>query len=175
MYRHAAEDGTDMVGALYLGVRGIIRISTPAPTKSKPAFGKSRTLDSESSLSPVRQFLYFSENRSKSARVRAICDYAWTRRTSFTALLAGIKRKLSARDFRSTKIRSNFAFTEVDDAGALSVQRSGVSRFWPACLGDVPLLGLARLASRRWLTRWSPRLRLMPTPSAYKSACRQIS
>jgi hypothetical protein len=117
-----------------------------------------------------------SENRSKSARVRAICDYAWTRRTSFTALFAGIKRKLSARDFaRSTKIRSNFAFTEVDDAGALSVQRSGVSRFWPARLGDVPLLGLARLASRRWLTRWSPRLRLMPTPSAYKSACRQIS
>ena len=76
---------------------------------------------------------------------------------------------------RSTKIRSNFAFTEFDDAGALSVERSGVSRFWPACLGDVPLLGLARLASRRWLTRWSPRLRLMPTPSACKSACRQIS
>jgi hypothetical protein len=25
----------------------------------------------------VRQFLYFSENRSKSARVRAVCDYAW--------------------------------------------------------------------------------------------------
>ena len=31
---------------------------------------------------PVLQFLYFSENRSKFARVRAICDCAWTRRAA---------------------------------------------------------------------------------------------
>ena len=30
---------------------------------------------------------------------RAICNCAWTRRTSLTVLFAGITRKLSARDF----------------------------------------------------------------------------
>ena len=47
----------------------------------------------------VHPFLHFLENRSKSARMRAICDCAWTQRTSLAALFAGIKRKLSARDF----------------------------------------------------------------------------
>jgi hypothetical protein len=40
MYRHAAEDGTDMVGALYFGGRGIMRISTPASDKIETGFWK---------------------------------------------------------------------------------------------------------------------------------------
>jgi hypothetical protein len=58
---------------------------------------------------PVPQFSDLSENRSKSARVRAIFDCAWTRRTALAALFAGVKPKLSARDFaRSMNIRSSF-------------------------------------------------------------------
>jgi len=44
-------------------------------------------------------FRRLSENHSKSAHVRAICDCAWTHRTFPIALFAGIKPKLSARDF----------------------------------------------------------------------------
>ena len=52
-----------------------------------------------------RVFRYL-ENRSKSARVRAICDCAWTQRTSLTAPFNGIKRKLSARDLASSICRT---------------------------------------------------------------------
>jgi len=47
---------------------------------------------------PVRWVSAFSENRSKSARVRAICDRAWTRRASTAALILRIRRNLSERE-----------------------------------------------------------------------------
>jgi hypothetical protein len=48
---------------------------------------------------PVPQFSDLSENRSKSARLRVICDHAWTQRAPLRSLFAGIKPKLSAPDF----------------------------------------------------------------------------
>src|SRR5712692_4310740 len=51
-----------------------------------------------------------SENRSKSARVRAICDHARTRRASPADRIARIRHNLSARDFaRSMNVRQKFA------------------------------------------------------------------
>ena len=51
-----------------------------------------------------------AENRSKSARVRAIYDHAWTRRTPPAARIARIRQNLSARDFAgSMEIRRIFA------------------------------------------------------------------
>jgi hypothetical protein len=47
---------------------------------------------------PIRQFLYLSENRSKSARVRVICYRERTRRTPLCALSARIGQNLSRRD-----------------------------------------------------------------------------
>ena len=44
------------------------------------------------------RFSYLSENRSKSARARAICDHGWTRRTSPEALIGRIRRNLSGRE-----------------------------------------------------------------------------
>ena len=59
---------------------------------------------------PVRQFSDFSENRSKSARVRAICDHAWTRRTPSAARIRRIQQNLSGRDLaRSMDHRRKFA------------------------------------------------------------------
>ena len=48
---------------------------------------------------PVPQFSHVSENRSKSARVGAICDRAWTQRTSPAAPIGRIQQDLSALDF----------------------------------------------------------------------------
>src|SRR6202011_4368523 len=48
---------------------------------------------------PVFQIHEISENYAKSARVRAISDCAWTRRTPSEALLVGIAQNLSTRDF----------------------------------------------------------------------------
>jgi hypothetical protein len=45
---------------------------------------------------PVPQFSDVSENRGKSARVRAICDRAWTRR----AAAAGAKWRNAAKPIR---------------------------------------------------------------------------
>jgi hypothetical protein len=42
---------------------------------------------------PVTQFSDFSENRSKSARVRAICYYAWTRRAAPGEVSEGRQRR----------------------------------------------------------------------------------
>src|SRR5208337_283115 len=47
----------------------------------------------------VSRFLEMSENRSKSARVRAICDHGWSRRTPPAARIGRIWRNLSGRDF----------------------------------------------------------------------------
>ena len=47
---------------------------------------------------PVHQFLYFSENRSKFARVRAICDCAWTRRAAPGGADRGTRQNLSGLD-----------------------------------------------------------------------------
>ena len=59
---------------------------------------------------PVRQFSDLSENRSKSARVRAICDHAWTRRTPSAARIRRIQQNLSGRDLaRSMDHRRKFA------------------------------------------------------------------
>ncbi len=58
----------------------------------------------------VSRFLEMSENRSKSARVRAICAHARTRRTSLAALIDGNRQNLSGRDFaRSVDHRLIFA------------------------------------------------------------------
>src|SRR5208337_4094279 len=54
----------------------------------------------------VSRFLEMSENRSKSARVRAICAHAWTRRRSLETRFAGIQQNLSARDFGGSIRRS---------------------------------------------------------------------
>jgi hypothetical protein len=62
---------------------------------------------------PVPQFSDAPENRSKFARMRAISYQRMVRRAAPAALNAGIRQDLSAVDFaRSTKGRSNFAFTE---------------------------------------------------------------
>jgi len=59
---------------------------------------------------PVSKFSNLPENRSKSARVRAIYDYAWTRRTTVEALLSGMLQNLSALYFaRSMEVRPNIA------------------------------------------------------------------
>jgi hypothetical protein len=53
----------------------------------------------------VSRFPDSSENRSKSARVRAICDHAWIRRTQRAPLIARIRPNLSARDLpRSVRV-----------------------------------------------------------------------
>jgi hypothetical protein len=58
----------------------------------------------------VSRFLEMSENRSKSARVRAIRDRARTRRMRHVAQVAQIERNLSRRDFaRSVDPRFRFA------------------------------------------------------------------
>ena len=46
-----------------------------------------------------RQFSDLSENRSKSARVRAISDCARTRRTAFAALFAAIQARVIRERF----------------------------------------------------------------------------
>ena len=59
---------------------------------------------------PVRQFSDLSENRSKSARVRAICNHAWTWRTPSAARIRRIQQNLSGRDLaRSMNHRRKFA------------------------------------------------------------------
>ena len=59
----------------------------------------------------VSRFLEMSENRSKSARVRAICNRAWTRRAPSAAQIARIRQNLSGRDFaRSVDHRRRFAW-----------------------------------------------------------------
>ena len=59
---------------------------------------------------PVPQFSDLSENRSKSARVRAICDHAWTQRTPSAARIRRIQQNLSGRDLaRSMDHRRKFA------------------------------------------------------------------
>ena len=59
---------------------------------------------------PVRQFSDLSENRSKSARVRAICNRPWTRRTPSAARIRRIQQNLSGRDLaRSMDHRRKFA------------------------------------------------------------------
>jgi hypothetical protein len=63
--------------------------------------------------------LYFSENRSKFARVRAICDCAWTQRAARAALIGGTRQNLCGLDSAgSTDVRSHFAF--IDRTGTLS-------------------------------------------------------
>src|SRR5208337_1486322 len=58
----------------------------------------------------VSRFLEMSENRSKSARVRAIRDRARTRRAPWSAQIGGIGQNLSGRDFaRSADHRLRFA------------------------------------------------------------------
>ena len=54
------------------------------------------TGSSNSLRSTIQSFSFsdISENRSKSTRVRAICDCAWTQRTSLAALFAGIEAKI---------------------------------------------------------------------------------
>src|SRR5260370_18927243 len=47
---------------------------------------------------PVSRLSDIAENRSKSARVRAICDRARTQRASLSARFAGIGQFLSPRD-----------------------------------------------------------------------------
>jgi hypothetical protein len=51
----------------------------------------SREFKSPSLHHPDRQFSDLSENRSKSARVRAICNHAWTRRTPSAARIRRIQ------------------------------------------------------------------------------------
>ena len=46
----------------------------------------------------VLQFSDIPENQSKSARVRAICNHAWTRRTPSAARIRRIQQNLSGRD-----------------------------------------------------------------------------
>ncbi len=73
----------------------------------------------------VSRFLEMSENRSKSAPVRAICDRAWTRRTPETAGIARIGQNLSGRDFaRSMEIRRKFANLLQEGTLRRSVSRS---------------------------------------------------
>ncbi len=63
---------------------------------------------------PIPRFSDISENRSKSARVRAIYDHAWTRRTPAVARIRRIQQNLSGRDFaRSMDHRLRFA-TKMD-------------------------------------------------------------
>ena len=58
----------------------------------------------------VSRFPDIAENRSKSARVRAICDRARTRRMAPAGLIAKIRRNLSGRDLpRSADHRHSFA------------------------------------------------------------------
>ena|SRR5208282_593917 len=58
----------------------------------------------------VSRFSYFSENRSKCARRRAICERARTRRAPWSAQIGRIAQNLSGRDFaRSVEIRRKFA------------------------------------------------------------------
>ncbi len=62
----------------------------------------------------VSRFLEMSENRSKSARVRAICDRARTRRAPWSALIARIWQNLSGRDFaRSADHRDRFGLQSI--------------------------------------------------------------
>jgi hypothetical protein len=57
--------------------------------------------------------LDFSDNRSKSARLRAICDSAWTRRAAPAALIRRKWQNLSGLDSSgSTDVRSHFAFID---------------------------------------------------------------
>ena len=46
----------------------------------------------------VSQFSHISENRPKSARVRAICDQSWTRRRSLAAVIRRIRQNLSGSE-----------------------------------------------------------------------------
>ena len=59
---------------------------------------------------PLFKFSDLSENRSKSARVRAICDHTWTQRTPSAARIRRIQQNLSGRDLaRSMDHRRKFA------------------------------------------------------------------
>src|ERR1039458_5453131 len=81
----------------------------------------------------VSRFLQMSEIRSKSARVRAICDHAWTRRTPETAGIARIGQNLSGHDLpRSADHRHPFASPRIrlqrTTAPSFSVRRLSASR-----------------------------------------------
>jgi hypothetical protein len=58
----------------------------------------------------VSKFSDITENQSKSARVRAICDEVWTRRATAAGLIGEILQNLSAVDSSgSTDVRWEFA------------------------------------------------------------------
>ena len=104
----------------------------PAPAAPSIEFG-SRSTNAERARNPASRRLKFaplhhpaskfsdiSENRSKSARVRAICDEAWTRRAVPGAPIRGMRQDLSAIDIaRSMHIRSNSAFCDMGVTGIL--------------------------------------------------------
>ena len=81
------------------------------PLKCQPVDDPGEQFASDSAIHhPVRQFSDLSENRSKSARVRAICNHAWTRRTPSAARIRRIQQNLSGRDLaRSMNHRRKFA------------------------------------------------------------------
>ena len=70
-------------------------------TKSSEGSNSSR------STIQVRHITESSENCAKSARVRAICDHAWTRRTSRATLIARFRRNLSRCDFARSICRAD--------------------------------------------------------------------
>ena len=83
---------------------------------------------------PFPQFLDFSDNRSKSARLRAICDSAWTRRAAPAALIRRKWQNLSGLDSSgSTDVRSHFAF--IDRIQTKGHTRASVAR--PSQFSDV--------------------------------------
>ena len=72
---------------------------------------ESRRFESTPLHHPVPRFSEISENRSKSARVRAICDRAWTQRASLSGRSARVGQFLSPRDLpRSADHRHAFAY-----------------------------------------------------------------
>jgi hypothetical protein len=82
------------------------------PLKCQPVDDLREPFASDSAIHhPVSQFSDVSENRSTSARVRAICDHAWTQKAAPAALIEGMRQKLSAFEFaKSMGIRSHFAY-----------------------------------------------------------------
>ena len=86
----------------------------------KGATGSNPILSTPQSLSSRT----FQRNRSKSARVRAICDQAWTQRTAEASAVGEIPQNLSARHSAgSMEVRPNIAHVELSWRGTRGVIR----------------------------------------------------
>ena len=71
----------------------------------------------------VSKFSDIPENRSKSARMRGICDHEWTRRAAAASLIGELLQNLSALDLSgSTNVRQEFALRDLNLASSCCYQ-----------------------------------------------------